>query len=348
MKKICFYLTTRGNYAKTKTIIDVLKDDPNIQLQYIIGGGCPRMEFYGPVRKITMIATGSYEGTYKTAGLISVEAGCVLQEFMPDMLVIIADRFECLPMAMIAFYMGIPISHIEGGEDSACLDDRIRGAITQLADFHFPCTEKAYQNIVRLRGSDVNVFHVGATSFDMLRLHKDDPADFPKPYMVSIMHTNNVGRSHVEWQTTTMLWALSEIKMDTYWIRPNIDTDSDLINKMMTKVKWPFIHIMESQKIEKYGPLLANAACFVGNSSSGIREAGFLGTPVVLAGSRQLGRERTPNVIDVPCISLNIKRAVKKQLEHGRYEPNYLYGDGYSGERIAKVLQGDWVMSHAA
>ncbi len=348
MKKICFYLTTRGNYAKTATIIDVLKDDPDIQLQYIVGGGCPEMTFYGPMRRITMITAGSYEGTYKTAGLISVEVGCILQDFMPDVLVLVADRFEVLPVAMIAFYMGIPIAHLEGGEQSACIDDRIRYAITQIADLHFPCTRKSYEKVCQLRGSDVNVFNVGATSFDMLRLHGTAPVKIEKPYLVSIMHTNNVGVSHTEWQTSSLLWALSSLKIPTCWIRPNIDTDSDLINVMMDKTKWPFIRVMDSLKIEEYAPLLANTACFVGNSSSGIREAGFFGTPVVMAGSRQKGRERTPNVVDVPCISKNIKVAVRKQIAHGPYEPDYTYGDGFAGVRVAKVLKGDWVMDNVA
>ncbi len=349
-KKICFYLTTRGNYAKTKTIIDGLRNDPGIQLQYIIGGGCPSMDFYGPVRYVTIIPDGSFTGTFKSAGLISIEAGVILQELMPDAIVIVADRFECLPMAMVAFYMGIPIIHLEGGETSACIDDRIRDAITSMATFHFPCTQKSYDRIVQLLRGNEKVFMVGATSFDMLRLYGDSPVgfDIAEPYLVSIMHSNNVGISHAEWQTTTMLWALSELQMDTYWIRPNIDTDSLLINGMMDRVKWSFLHITDSLKIEQYAPLLANAACFVGNSSSGIREAGYLGTPVVLAGSRQIGRERTPNVIDVPCISKNIKTAVRKQLEHGRYDPDYTYGDGYSGERVAKIIKGDWNLNVAA
>ena len=337
-KKICFYLTTRGNYAKTATIIDVLKDDPDFELQYIVGGGCPSMEFHGPVRHITMIPTGTFTGTYKTAGLISMEAGVILQELMPDALVIVADRFECLPMAMVAFYMGIPIVHLEGGERSACIDDKIRDAITHMATLHFPCTQRAYDRVAQLTGQTANVFLAGATSFDMLRLH-GDRKDTP-PYVVSILHTNNIGRAHAEWQTKTLLWALSDVGVETYWIRPNIDTDSDLINSMMNRIKWPHIRVMESLKIEEYAPLLANAACFVGNSSSGIREAGYFGTPSVLMGDRQLNRERTPNVIDVPCDSLAIRKAVQKQVEHGRYAPDYTYGDGFAGERIAKVLQG--------
>ena len=346
MKKICFCLTTRGNYAKTATVIDALKDDPNIRLQYIIGGGCPEMDFYGPVRKITMMLTGSFEGTYKTAGIISIEVGCILQDFMPDVLVLVADRFEVLPVAMIAFYMGIPIAHLEGGEQSACIDDQIRDAITQIANLHFPCTKKAYEKIVQLRGSNQNVFKVGATSFDMLRLHGGKSVDAENPYLISIMHTNNVGANHARWQTTTMLWALSGLKMETCWIRPNIDTDSNLINGMMDKTKWPFIHIADSLKIEEYAPLLANAACIVGNSSSGIREASFLGTPVVNVGDRQINRERAANVIDVPCISRDIQEAVKLQIAHGPYKPANTYGDGYAGKRIAEVLLSDRVMAY--
>jgi UDP-N-acetylglucosamine 2-epimerase len=181
----------------------------------------------------------------------------------------------------------------------------------------------------------------------MLRIHgkKQTPET---PYLVSIMHANSLGAKHANWQTRAAFWSLSGLKMNVFWIRPNIDIDSDLINEVMDKSKWPMIHVTGSLKIEEYAPLLANAACFVGNSSSGIREAGYFGTPVVMIGDRQRGRERTSNVMDVGCSSKDITKAVKEQIAHGPYEPDYTYGDGFSGERVAKILKQDLVLENAA
>ena len=338
MKKICFYLTTRGNYAKTKTIIDGLKDNPEVQLQYIAGGGCPDMDFYGTVRRITMISTGNFKGTYKTAGLVSVEVGCILDEFMPDILVIVADRFECLPVAMIAYYMGIPIVHLEGGEQSKSIDDGIRNAITQLATLHFPCTENTKQRIVSMGIDERSVYNVGATSLDMMQVYENTPIEMQKPYLLVIFHTSNAGYTEVDEQFSNLLWALSDLKMETHWIRPNIDTDSDLINFRLNKIKWPFIHVTDSVKIENFAPLMANAACIVGNSSSGVRESSFLGIPAVNVGDRQANRERAANTIDVPCQTASIIAAINKQIEHGKYEPDYTYGDGHTRGKIVRVL----------
>lgn len=334
MKKVCFYITTRGNYAKTKTVIDGLKDNQDIELQYIVGGDCPDMEFYGETYPLNI---GS--GEARSVPLISNGAIFILEMAKPDLLVIVADRFETLPMAIVAHYMGIPIAHLEGGEDSGAIDNKIRHANTQLADLHFPCTEKAKKRIVDTGINKELVFNYGATSFDMLRLNKDNGIEANTPYLLVTFHPGSMAKDILKDQFKNLLWGVSSLGIETYWIRPNIDAGSKLINKELDKVKWEFIHITDSMKIEQYAPLMANASCIVGNSSTGIREASFLGTPVVNVGGRQNTRELPENVINVEAISKDIMTAIVQQIEHGRYEPDYTYGDGYSGEKIAEEIR---------
>ncbi|MBW1699419.1 MAG: UDP-N-acetylglucosamine 2-epimerase, partial [Deltaproteobacteria bacterium] len=137
--------------------------------------------------------------------------------------------------------------------------------------------------------------------------------------------------------------AIERLHMNTIWIWPNMDAGSDLISKglrMFREQKNPqYIHFFKGLPIEHYAPLLKNAACLVGNSSSGIRESAYLGVPVVNIGSRQQGRVRGRNVVDVPYDRLEIEKAVYRQVEHGPYPQDPLYGDGSAGKRIVEVLK---------
>lgn len=318
MKKICFLITTRGNYGKTKTIIENLKG--KAEIQYIVGGGCPDMEFFGKVRRCTIIKEGTLDGCYKSAGLLSIEAGCILEELRPDILVIVGDRFECLPFATIAFYMGIQIAHIEGGELSGNIDEGIRHAITKMASVHFPCSEEAMNRIIQLGEHPDNVFNVGATSFDVLREHAVSKTT--DPYLILIVHPS----SYID--VNIIGSAVYSFNIDVVWIDPNIDINSKEIKK----------HSEQSFTLEKLAPILKNAKCIVGNSSAGIREAAFIGTPSVNIGNRQNNRYKPPNVVSVECKKEDIIKAIQSQIEHGAYEPDYTYGDGYSGRRVAETL----------
>ena len=138
------------------------------------------------------------------------------------------------------------------------------------------------------------------------------------------------------------LRALHELKMNTVLIWPNMDAGSDGISKAIRVFREQenpqYMHFFKSLPIEYYAPLLKNAACIVGNSSSGIREAAFLGTPAVNIGTRQNGRERGCNVLDVAYDRGEILHAVEKQMGHGPYPPDYIYGDGTACKKIVDIL----------
>jgi UDP-hydrolysing UDP-N-acetyl-D-glucosamine 2-epimerase len=371
-RKVCVVLTTRGNYAKMKSVMRLLQSSPDLELQLVLGGMVV-LEKYGRIlnmlgeqslpvsRTINFVIEGESLSTMsKSAGLAMIEFSTVFGDLCPDVVIVIADRFECLPIAMAATYMNIPVAHVEGGEVSGSIDESIRHAITKLAHVHFPASREAAQRIERMGEDPATIFPVGGTSMDVIG--QLDLADLepvrryqreygigplidlvPGRYLVLTQHpVTTEYEANLEHVRET-IEALETLRMPTVWILPNMDAGSDGINKGIRQFREnrrpDYIHFFKSLPIEQYAPLMHNAACIAGNSSSGIRESAFLGTPSVNIGSRQHGRERGRNVVDVGYDRHEIVAAIRRQVAHGRYEPDHLYGDGRAAEKIVEVLR---------
>jgi UDP-hydrolysing UDP-N-acetyl-D-glucosamine 2-epimerase len=371
-RKICVVLTTRGNYAKMKSVIQKIRDAENLELQLVLGGMVV-LEKYGRIfdtlsdthlvvnKNINFVIEGEDLVTMtKSSGLAVTEFATVCQDLEPDIVIIIADRFECLSFAMAAAYMNITVAHVEGGEVSGSIDESIRHAITKLSHIHFPASAEAGKRIEMMGENSDHIHVVGGTSMDMLRgLDLDNLAPFSdlqrdfgmgaiqnltkNGYLVLIQHpvTTEYEDNFKHIQET--IEAVKEIAMPVMWIMPNMDAGSDGINKGIRQFRErehpQFVHFFKSLPIEYYAPLLNNAACILGNSSSGIRESEYLGTPAVNIGTRQHGRERGNNVIDVGYSRAEIVDTVKIQIKHGKYKSDYLYGDGYASSKIVNILQ---------
>jgi UDP-hydrolysing UDP-N-acetyl-D-glucosamine 2-epimerase len=371
-RKICIVLTTRGNYAKMRSVIEAIEESDDLELQIILGG-MVILEKYGRIlnqpdgknlhvnRRIHFVLEGENPVIMaKTAGIAITEFATAFEDLQPDAVIVIADRFECLPIAMAASYMNIPVAHVEGGEVSGSIDESIRHAITKLAHVHFPASKEAANRIERMGEEKDTIFAVGGTSMDVINrldLSNLNPVrqyqkDYgmgrlidlvPGDYLIVIQHpvTTEYEENLINIRET--IKALEELRLPTVWILPNMDAGSDGINKGIRQFREnqnpDYIHFFKSLPIELFAPLLANAAVMVGNSSSGIRESAFLGTPTVNIGSRQHGRERGHNVMDVGYNAEEIVAAVKKQKEHGRYTPDHLYGDGNAAEKIVDILR---------
>lgn len=370
-RKVCIVITSRGNYAKMKSVINNISLHPELELQVIAGGGAI-LSKYGNIigqlngwelivdRTIHFLVEGENPVTMaKSAGLAIIEFSTAFENLKPDVVMVIADRFECLSIAMAACYMNIPLAHVEGGEVSGSIDESVRHAITKLSHLHFPATREAARRIERMGEEPQSIFSVGCTSFDVIAdLDLDDlqplielqrksgvgvTVDFERPYLVVIQHPVTTEYEENLKHINETISAIEALRMHTIWIWPNMDAGSDWISKglrMFREIRKPgYIHFFKSLPIEYYAPLINNAACVVGNSSSGIRESAFLGAPSVNIGTRQAGRERGRNVIDVEYDSKEIENAIQMQLKHGPYEPDYLYGDGKAGIKIVQILK---------
>lgn len=354
-----------------RNVMRQIQAHPALELQVILGGSVV-LEKYGrifesdlvdqiPVNQtINFVIEGETPTTMaKSSGLAVTEFAGAFESLKPDVVIVVADRYECLAITMAAAYMNIPVAHVEGGEVTGSIDESIRHAITKLAHVHFPASEEAAERIARMGEPRDSIFVVGSTSFDVLKeLDLNNLAPIvthqklagvgetvvanPREYLIVIQHPVTTeyekNLAHVS-QTTA---AIDLVKMPTFWIWPNMDAGSDGISKGIRlyreRSRPSHVHFFKSLPIELFGPLLNNAACIVGNSSSGIREAAFLGTPTVNIGSRQEGRRRGRNVIDVGYSTGEIVAAIMEQVRRGPYESDKLYGSGDAAGKIVPVL----------
>jgi len=299
----------------------------------------------------------------KSTGLGLLELPTMFERLTPDVVVSVGDRFETMATAIAAAYMNIPVAHTMGGEISGTIDESIRHAVTKLSHLHFPANEQAAARIIRMGEDPATVHVVGCPRVDLVaeiartpepaKVSPDDPdwldrdgvgahITTDKPYLLVSQHPVTTEYGCGEQQITETLLALQELEMPTIMLWPNADAGSEEIARGMRKFREKhrpeYIRFYKNFPVETYVRLMVSCACAVGNSSAPLREGAFIGVPTVNIGTRQHGRDRGTNVMDVPHERRAIVDAVRKQMAHGRYKSDHLYGDGQAGGRIADLL----------
>jgi UDP-hydrolysing UDP-N-acetyl-D-glucosamine 2-epimerase len=296
----------------------------------------------------------------KSTGLGTIEAAMVFNNLKPDFVVIVGDRFEMMAVTLSAAFMNIRIAHTMGGEVTGTIDESIRHAITKFSHVHFTANEDARQRVVRMGEDPDFVFNVGCPRTDLVaeEMKKDsgeilkvlferyggvgEVLDLGLPFLLVSQHpvTTEYGDSRRQIEQT--LAALEELKMPTVMLWPNIDAGSDDVSKgirtFREKKRPDWLHVFKNLPTSVYLHLMKRTACLVGNSSSGIREGTYIGTPVVNVGTRQNRRLRGGNVRDVPYEKNSILEGIRYQIGKGRYKSESIYGDGKAGKRIAEIL----------
>jgi len=372
-KKVCIVVASRANYGRIKATMKAINEHQDLELQLVVGASA-LLQRYGRAvdfierdgfhidSKVYMVVEGENPSTMaKSTGLAIIELSTIFENLQPDVVLTVADRYETLATAVAASYMNIPLAHTQGGEITGSIDESVRHAITKLAHIHFPTTKLSATRLIQMGENPDNIFVVGCPSIDAIRDLRleitsefistyskrgvGDSIDFREPYLVVLQHPVTTEFGHGAEQITETLEAISEINMQTVWLWPNIDAGSDDISKTIRTFRESgrakHIHFYINFPVEDYAILINNCACIVGNSSSGIREASYLGIPAVNIGSRQTGRERGQNVIDVGYERLAIEQAIRAQLIRGRYNSEDIYGDGTASIRIAEVLSSN-------
>ena len=366
-KKIAVVLVNRANYARMKPVMQGLQQEPDVDMQTICAGsmlldryGCARnvVEADGfPVdAEVYLQLEGSVPITMvKSIGLAVIEFASEFNRMKPDFVLMIGDRYEAMAAAIAAAYQNICLIHLQGGEISGSIDESTRHAITKLAHYHFPATKRAADYIVAMGEDPDTVFPLGCPTSDVVLAASNDlPQDvlgrlgvgtsinFSKPSLLVLFHPVTTDIGHQEEQMEAVLETVRRLNIQTVLLWPNIDAGSDLVSQAIRRFRehhheFP-LHAYKNLPPDIYIPLLNHAACCIGNSSSFVRETSFFGTPVVLVGSRQDGREWSPSVIRVEPLQPDIEAATKNQLAHGRYKASDLYGGpGVSG-RIATQI----------
>lgn len=371
MRKIAVVLMNRANYGRAKTVMEAIQAHRELSLSVIAGGSgilkrfgdlpvIMKNEGFKPsVELLTVVEGDRLAAMPKSTGLSMIELASVFDRESPDMVLAVADRFETLATAATASYMNIPLAHTQGGEVSGSIDEKVRHAVTKLADLHFPATERAKDFIIRMGEDSERVHLTGCPSIDLAK--KADltlpegffssrggvghEIDASQPYVVVSQHA--VTSEFVEAgrdisQTLEAIDRILSSRLQVVWLWPNIDLGSERVSNRVRDFRERHrsgrIRFYKNFSPEDYLKLIKNSHCLVGNSSSGIRESAYLGIPVVNIGSRQRYRERGPNVIDVSNDAAEIEAAVYRQIEHGEYEQSLIFGSGDSGQRIAKVI----------
>jgi len=370
-KKICIVVNSRANYARIKSVMRAIKEHNALELQLIVGASALLYRFgeaakiirkdgFIPNAVVHSIVEGETPTTMaKSTGLAIVELATHFENLKPDIVLTVADRFETLATAVAASYMNIPLAHTQGGEVTGSIDESVRHAITKLAHIHFPATKRAREFVIRMGENPKNVFLVGCPAIDLLNetnltLPKNIfskyggvgmTLDPKRPYILVLQHpvTTEYGSGFAQINET--LVAIENIKnksIQIVWLWPNVDAGSDDISKGLRiyreRKKPQNIHFFRNFSPEDYARVLNNCKCIIGNSSSGLREGGFLGIPCVNIGSRQSGRERSKNVLDVDYDWHKISKGINIQLSKKRFKKSLILGNGTAGNKIADIL----------
>lgn len=371
MRKICIVIGSRANYSSIKSAMHAIKEHPDLQLQ-VVAGASALLDRYGEVAELVeedgfeidarvyMIIEGENPTTMaKSTGLGMLELPTVFQTLDPDVVLTVGDRFETMATTLSAAYMNIPIAHTMGGEVSGTIDESIRHAVTKFSHIHFPASEDARERIIKLGEPPETVHNVGCPRIDEVAriLHNfengvdehifeekgvGEKLNLEDPFVLVSQHPVTTEFGEGERQITETLHAVRETGMNAIMLWPNADAGSGGVSRGIRKWREQgldeHMHFFKNLPIATYVKLMRRAACLVGNSSSGIREGAYIGTPVVNVGTRQSGREHGANVINAGYDREEILKALRKQAEHGPYESDPIYGDGKAGKRIADIL----------
>lgn len=369
-RRICVVITARPSYSRVKTALKAIQEHPQLELQLVVAASA-LLERYGSAvnyierdgfaiaAKVFNVLEGeNLTAAAKTTGIGILELSTVFDNLKPDIVVTIADRFETMATAISAAYMNIPLAHIQGGEVTGNIDEKVRHSITKLADYHFVASEDARERVIKLGENPEMVFNTGCPSIDLAHKVKENPAldfdpylkyggvgaqpDLSNGYLVVMQHpvTNEYqdSRKHIN----ETLYAIKDIGYPVLWFWPNVDAGADGtsagIRSFRENYTPPHIHFFKNMEGEDFLKLLYNSKCLVGNSSVGIRECSYMGVPVVNIGSRQNKRARGANVVDVKYDRYAIANAVNNLIQNGRLQSSLVYGGGDAGRQIAELL----------
>jgi UDP-hydrolysing UDP-N-acetyl-D-glucosamine 2-epimerase len=364
-RRIAVVTSSRADYSHLYWPLVELMRHPAIDLKVIVMGAHLSPEFGNTILEIEkdgfpilariecLLSSDTDTGMAKTIGLATLSLADVLSAWRPDLLLLIADRYEMLAPASVALALRIPIAHIEGGEVSqGAIDDAVRNALTKMAHIHFTSTETARRRVIAMGEEPWRVHRAGAPSLDHIRrselLSRDAveqklALQFAWPTIVVVMHPVTLHRETTQ-EVDSIFAALARVEGQLLFVYPNSDAGSRaLIGQARAfATKRGDTKVFVNLDAVTYWSLLRCVDAMVGNSSSGIMETASFALPTVNVGIRQQGRERPRNVLDADAdaddivnkLTLAMSAEFRSSLD-GMSNP---YGEGHAAEKIAEVL----------
>lgn len=363
--KICVVTGTRADYGIYVPLLEALRNHDDYELGLLVTGmhlsptyGYTVNEImadgYPVIDKVDILLQNSSHGNMsRSVGLGIMGMTAAFERYNPDLVFLLGDRGEMLSAAISASHLNIPVAHLHGGEVSGSIDESVRHAITKFAHLHFPSTELSAERIIKMGERPEFVFPVGALRIDTI-LNENLPSlaeikekyqlSFTDEYYIMVFHPVTTDSIPLDEQVENLLTALLEEDKSILCILPNSDAGSEEIinvyNRFSQEEK--IVYIKNFQQLD-YLTILRHCYAMVGNSSSGILEAASFQKAVINIGSRQKGRERSKNVVDVEPTKAGIKEALHKIEERDFLEElssiKNIYGDGKAAKRILSVLE---------
>ena len=357
-RKVLYITGTRADYGLMHNTLKLLNDDKNIQLDVVVTGMHLMEEFGFSLDEIKKDGFSLHiinqtflkddeESMSDFIGKLIVDLTKVMSQLKPDVVLLLGDRGEMLAGAIVASYLQIPIAHIHGGDISSTVDDSTRHAITKLANIHFAATEKSASRIKQMGENQEHIFVVGAPGLDSIIARKDNVDEnylkqrynINKDFILVLQHPVSLEVDKSAFQIKQTLDAVISTDYQVILVYPNADAGGramiDVINQYNVDAYKNIPH-------DDFIGLLSLASVLIGNSSSGIIESSSFKLPVINIGTRQLGREKASNVVDVDYDVDEILNALDfiKSNDYQNILKNCKnpYGDGKSGEKICKIL----------
>ncbi|GGA64525.1 UDP-N-acetyl glucosamine 2-epimerase [Edaphobacter acidisoli] len=364
-RTIAVVTSSRADYSHLYWPLKDLAAHPGVDLKLIVMAAHLAPQFGATVSEIErdgfpvaariecLLHSDTDVGMAKTLGLAILSLTDTLAQMRPDLLLLIADRYEMLAPASVALTLRIPVAHIEGGEVSeGAIDDAVRNALTKMAHLHFTSTEAARARVISMGEEPWRVHHAGAPSLDHLRrsklftraeLEEKLAINLAEPPIIVAYHPVTILYDTTE-EADALFAALEKTTSPIIFCYPNADAGSHhLIERTRAFIEYHAnARLFVNLPAVTYWSLLRHASLLLGNSSSGIMEAASFALPVVNIGLRQYGRERAANILDaeprtgaiLEKLAIAQSDAFRKSL-HGMANP---YGNGHAAERIVEVL----------
>lgn len=369
-RKIFVVVTARPSYSRIRTALFAIQKHPQLELGLILGSS-GLLDRYGDVVSVakkdgftpTACVHNVIEGESlvcmpKTTGLAIIELATVFENAKPDLVVTIADRYETLATAVAASYMNIPLVHIQGGEVTGSIDEKVRHAITKLSDLHLVATLNARANVLRMGEKNNSVIVTGCPSLDIASEVVANPSrdlgqlltergvgafvDIKNPFIVALQHPVTTQYAQSRRDVLETLHAVADSGIQAFWFWPNVDAGSDGTSKGIREFRERQpnapIRFIKNLSPEQFLSLLLLSKAIVGNSSVAIRECSYLGVPAVNIGDRQIGRECGQNVLNCEADRMQIRSSILNRVSTCRFKSEFLYGQGDAGQRIAESL----------
>lgn len=368
IKKVCVVTAARSEYGVLRWIIDLLNNDKDIQLQLVVTGAHLSEESgftykfieedgYRIDKKIDIeLQTKDLYSIPRSMGICAIKFGEAFKELRPDLLVLLGDRYELLPIANTALILNIPIAHISGGDiTEGAIDNEVRNALSMMSSIHFPGTQESADRLYRMLNTTKNIYTVGEPGLDSFNRYKllsrEELAsqlnlDVKEKWMLVTLHSETKEPLEYNIEMVQNLYKAMKTQNNTHFIitKANSDFGGIQINSFWDSINEDEnVTIIASLGQIRYLSIMKQVECVIGNSSSGIIEAPFLGIPVINIGNRQKGRHICDNIICCKNNSQDIMNAFLHIYDFRIIDK--FWGDGYSSQRIVTHIKEFLLMS---